>query len=156
MSLTGLHQQCEDRLPVVDSTHTLPPLPVADELTRPFWEAARKGQLVIQRCQESGRWFHPPRPLCTCCVSSDLAFEPVSGRGTVYTFVVMRDRRVRGFQDRVPYVNVWVELEEQPFLTVVANLVDAEPKEARIGMPVEVTFERLTEDVALPQFRPRR
>ncbi len=80
----------------------------------------------------------------------------MSGKGTVYTFVVMRDQRVRGFQDRVPYVNVWVELEEQPFLTVVANLVDAEPKEARIGMPVEVTFERLTEDVALPQFRPRR
>lgn len=133
----------------------LRPLPAIDDLTRPFWDGTREGRLLIQRCQRTGRRFHPPRPLCVCCMERDLHFEPVSGNGTVYTFVVMHDQRVRGFEDRVPYVNVWVELVEQPFLTVVANLVEVEPDAVRIGMPVEVTFERLTDEVTLPQFRPR-
>ena len=135
---------------------SLPPLPLPDELTRPFWEAAHEGRLVIQRCRRTGQFQHPPQPVCLCCTDIDLAFEPVTGNGTVHTFVVMHDRRVHGFEDRVPYVNVWVELDEQPELVVLANLVDTEPDDVAIGMPVEVTFERLTDEITLPQFRPRR
>jgi uncharacterized protein len=134
-------------------TDVLPPLPVPDGLTQPYWDAAREGRLVIQRCQRSGRWQHPPQLLCLCCAETDLAFEPVSGRGTVHMFSVMRDPRVRGFEHRVPYTNVWVELAEQPFLIVVSNLVGPGTEAVDFGTPVEVTFERVTDDITLPQFR---
>ncbi|GAA0710842.1 OB-fold domain-containing protein [Dactylosporangium roseum] len=130
----------------------LPPLPMPDALSRPFWQAAAQGRLVIQRCHRSGRWFHPPQPVCTCCGRDELEFREVSGRGVVESFVVMRDKRITGFEDRVPYVNLWVELDEQPGLVLVANLVGAEAGEVRIGARVRVVFERLTEDICLPQF----
>lgn len=141
---------------MTDQPRTLPPLPVPDEITRPYWEAARRGELAIQRCQVCRRYFHPPEVICTACGAEQLAFEPVSGRGTVYTYCVMYDRRVHGFTDRVPYVSLWVELVEQPLLIVVSNLVEAGPEDVRIGLPVEVTFERLTDEITLPQFRPAR
>jgi uncharacterized OB-fold protein len=85
-----------------------------------------------------------------------LRFEEVSGKGTVYTFSVMNDKRVRGFEDRLPYVAVWVELEEQPLLITLGNLVQTTPEDVRIGLPVEVVFENLTSTITLPQYRPRR
>jgi uncharacterized OB-fold protein len=135
------------------TTEVLPPLPVPDVVSQPFWDAARDGRLVIQRCRRTGRFQHPPQVLCLCCAEPDLHFEPVSGRGTVHSFVVMHDPRVRGFEHRVPYVNLWVELEEQPFLVLVANLVESGPETIDIGTPVEVVFERLTDEITLPQFR---
>jgi uncharacterized protein len=133
--------------------HVLPPLPVPDPVSQPFWDAAREERLVVQRCQRTGRWQHPPQILCPCCAADDLAFEPVSGRGTVHMLSVMHDPRVRGFEQRVPYTNLWVELEEQELLILVANLVGPGPVE--IGTPVEVAFERITDEITLPQFRVR-
>lgn len=130
----------------------LPPLPVPDALSRPFWEAAAQARLVIQQCRRSGRWFHPPQPVCTCCGQHDLEFREVSGRGVVESFVIMRDKRIAGFEDRVPYVNLFVELDEQPGLILVANLVGAEPDAVSIGDRVRVVFERLTDEICLPQF----
>jgi len=132
---------------------SLPPLPAPDEVSSPFWDAAREQRLIIQRCSESGRYFHPPVRVCICCGKSDLKFEQVRGRGVIYSFVVMRDQRVQGFEDRVPYLNVWVELEEQPHLVLVTNLVDADLADVAIGAPVEVTFEKMTDEITLPQFR---
>ena len=97
--------------------------------------------------------FTPPVRVCMCCGKSDLKFEQVRGRGVIYSFVVMRDQRVQGFEDRVPYLNVWVELEEQPHLVLVTNLVDADLADVAIGAPVEVTFEKMTDEITLPQFR---
>jgi uncharacterized OB-fold protein len=134
----------------------LPPLPVPGEDSRGYWEAAREGRLAIQRCAACRRWFHPPGVICTHCGSEKLAFEPVSGRGQVYSYSVMYDKRVRGFEERVPYVSAWVELEEQPLLIVVANVYDLAPEAVRIGLPVEVFFEKITDAVTLPQFRPRK
>ncbi|MEE9285846.1 MAG: Zn-ribbon domain-containing OB-fold protein [Dehalococcoidia bacterium] len=138
---------------MVANTGSLAPIPVPDEVTRPFWDAAREGRLVIQRCLDCRRYYHPPQVICPRCVSSTLEFQPVSGRGTVHSYSIMRDRRVMGFEDRVPYVTVLVELEEQPLLTMVTNLLDAAPEDVRIGLPVEVTFQKLTEEITLPQFR---
>src|SRR5262245_63427792 len=131
----------------------LPPLPEPDETSRPFWEAAREGRLVIQRCAACRRYHHPPAVICPDCGSSNLRFEPVSGRGTIYSYSIMYDRRVLGFEDRVPYVTLVVELAEQPLLMLVTNLVGAGPTDVKIGLPVEVTFEKITDEVTLPQFR---
>ena len=134
----------------------LPPLPVPTPESAGYWQAAREGRLAIQRCAACKRWFHPPEVICTKCGGENLSFENVSGRGSVYSYSTMYDKRVRGFEHRVPYTSVWVELAEQPLLIVVGNLVDAMPEDIRIGLAVEVFFEKLTDSVTLPQFRPAR
>ena len=89
------------------------PRPLIDDLTRPFWDAAKEHRLVIQRCQDCSHFNHPPRPVCDACHSETLTFEQVSGRGTIYSFSVMHQPNVAGFADELPYLNILIELEEQ-------------------------------------------
>ena len=98
------------------------PIPVADESHQPVLGAAKERRLVIQRCAECGYYNHPPRAFCDACLSQRLAFEPVTGNGTVYTFTVMHQRDVAGFEHEAPFINIVVELAEQPMLLMVANL----------------------------------
>ena len=128
------------------------PLPMPDDLTRPFWDAASEHRLEIQRCRSCGYYNHPPRPLCDSCGSEDLAFEPVGGRGAVYSYTVMRQKNVKGFEDDVPYVNVIVELDEQPMLFMITYLPGDEANEVRIGQRVQVMYEE-RDGVTLPQFK---
>jgi hypothetical protein len=129
------------------------PLPAPDELSQPFWDAAKQHKLVIQCCQKCGYFNHPPRPACDACQSQQFHFEPVSGRGTIYSFTVMHQPNIAGFEDQIPYVNILVELEEQPLLLMVANLPGSERDKIRIGGRVEAYFEDVDVDVTLPQFR---
>ncbi len=133
--------------------HSKKPLPAADELSQPFWEAAKQHRLVIQRCQECGYFNHPPRPACDACQSQQLQFESVSGRGTIYSFTVMYQPNIAGFEDQIPYVNILVELEEQPLLFMVANLPGSERDKVRIGRRGGAYFEGGDADITLPQFR---
>ena len=133
--------------------HSKKPLPAADELSQPFWEAAKQHRLVIQRCQECGYFNHPPRPACDACQSQQLQFESVSGRGTIYSFTVMYQPNIAGFEDQIPYVNILVELEEQPLLFMVANLPGSERDKVRIGRRVEAYLEDVNDEITLPQFR---
>jgi uncharacterized OB-fold protein len=110
-------------------------------------------RLVVQRCQACSYYNHPPRPFCDACLSQDLKFEPVSGRGQVYTVTVMHQRDVAGFENEAPFVNIVVELAEQPLLLMVANVIDAERTRVQIGAPVEVWFEERADGVIVPQFR---
>jgi uncharacterized OB-fold protein len=128
------------------------PVPAADDLSRPFWDAARDHRLVLQRCASCGYYNHPPRLACDACLSMQLQFEPVSGRGTIYTFTVMHQRDVAGFESEAPFINLVVELEEQPRLLMVSNLPLAERDRVRIGAPVEVTFEDRG-GMVVPQFK---
>jgi uncharacterized OB-fold protein len=117
--------------------------PAITDLTRPLWDAAREGHLVIQRCAACRRYNHPPRTSCDACLSTDLAFEAVSGRGAVWSFAVMHQKSVAGFEDAVPYLTALVELEEQPLLLLVTNLPGVDPASLRIGDRVHVVFEPL-------------
>ena len=127
-------------------------VPDITDLTRPFWDAAREGRLVIQRCAACRRYNHPPRTACDACLSTDLAFEEVSGRGTVWSFTVMHQKSVAGFEDAVPYLTALVELDEQPLLLLVTNLPETDPASVRIGGRVHVIFEPLGDGLMLPQF----
>jgi uncharacterized OB-fold protein len=129
------------------------PVPAADEISAPFWNAARERRLVIQRCGECGYNNHPPRPFCDACLSQRLAFEPVSGQGAIYTFTVMHQRDVSGFESEAPFINIVIELTEQPMLLMVAILPITERSRVRIGAPVEVYFEDRGGDNIIPQFR---
>ncbi len=130
------------------------PVPVPDELTAPFWEAANRGVLAIQHCTACERYVHPPEAVCPDCEASDLTFREVSGRARVYTHTVVRDNVTQGFAEDEPYVIGIIELVEQERLVLVANVVGVAPEDVRIGMPLRVTFERLTDEIALPQFMP--
>jgi uncharacterized OB-fold protein len=129
------------------------PIPVADDLTSPFWDAAKEHRLVVQRCGSCGYYNHPPRPYCDACIAQEMRFEPVSGRGTVYSFTVMHQRDVAGFEEEAPFINIVVELAEQPRLLMVSNLALSERAKVKIGAAVEVYFEERGEGVVIPQFR---
>jgi uncharacterized OB-fold protein len=129
------------------------PVPAADEISQPFWDAAKEHRLVVQRCRACAYYNHPPRSFCDACLSQQLGFEAVSGRGVVYTFTVMHQRDVAGFEEESPFINIVVELAEQPRLLMVSNMAIAERDKVRIGAPVEVRFEDRGSGVVIPQFR---
>lgn len=122
------------------------------ELGQPYWDGAARGELVIQRCCDCGRWIHFPEPACPSCGSGRLDFAPVSGDGTVETFSVIYRSFVADFAGRTPYVIAWIGLPEQAGLRVFANVTGCEPSEVAIGMPVEVCFEQ-RDGRAVPNFR---
>ena len=130
------------------------PIPRITPELAPFFEAARRGQLVVQKCESCGTLRFPPHPLCSRCLSAEASWTPVSGRGEVYSFNVMHQVYHPAFAAEIPYAVVLIKLEEGA--KMLSNLVGIKPHDIRCGMPVEVVFERLSEEVALPKFRPVR
>ena len=130
------------------------PLPLADEVSAPFWQAARQGRLEIQRCSFCRHWIHAPALACPQCGSEDLVFEPVSGRGTLYSWTVLHHSPGPGFAGMLPLIVGIVELAEQPHLLLCANILEAEPGDLRLGLPLKVCFEWLDAAHAVPQFVP--
>ena len=131
------------------------PRPVATAYSAFFWDGARDGRLLIQRCAECRCYAHPPGPICSRCGSSNLSPEEVSGRGTVHSFTVVRHLFHPAFKEDLPYIVARIELEEQSDLVLIANLRDCPPEQARTDMAVQVVFETVGQDV-LPQFAPSK
>jgi uncharacterized OB-fold protein len=129
------------------------PIPVPNEWTKPFWDAAKRGALELQRCQSCGHFQHPPYATCTRCVSTDLKFEPVCGEGAIYAYTIMYHTGDKRFASAVPYASIIVELDDAPGALMAGNLLGAEYTEAKVGRRVEVVFEKLNDDITLPQFR---
>jgi hypothetical protein len=128
------------------------PLPALEPRTEAFWRACRAGKLEFARCIPCKFLIHPFRPICPRCRGRNLDTQVVSGRGAVHSFTVNRKAWFPG--QPVPYVIALVELAEQPGLRLVTNLVSCEVDAIRIGMPVRVVFENLSDDIALPLFEP--
>jgi len=128
------------------------PLPRIDAWGRPYWDAAHDGRLLIQRCETCGRHVFYPRLECPHCGSHPLAWVEATGRGTIYSFSVVRSYAPSPFADLVPFVIAIVELEEG--VRMMANIIDCDLDRLRCDLPVAVTFETITEEVTLPQFRP--
>jgi len=131
-----------------------PPFPQSEYYSAFFWEHAKRHELAIQRCDRCRRYQHWPMPVCRNCSSFDLSPAVVSGRGTLYTFTVAMQSFHPYFDEKVPFIIAVVELEEQPGLKLVTNLLECTEDDVTIGMPVEVVFEDVTEDLTFPQFRP--
>lgn len=131
-------------------------LPTIDDDNRAFWTGGGGGQLLIDRCTRCALWVSPPAADCPDC-GAVLEAQPVSGRGSVFTYTV--NHQPFNPAVPVPYVIAIVELDEQPGLRLAANIVDCEPDSVRIGLPVEVRFERHDADgdtAYVPVFAPRR
>jgi len=129
-------------------------IPGSTPLTEPYWQGARRGELLLQRCQACGHCWHPPLPRCPTCHASDVDWVAASGRGHVYTYTVVYHATHVAMADRVPYISALIQLDEGP--RVLTNLLSCAEEDAYIGMPVRLVFEPLTDDITLPQFEPAR
>jgi hypothetical protein len=127
-------------------------LPRINEMSRPYWEGAKRHELLLQKCQECGHYRYPPGETCPSCLSDKLEWVKVSGRGSVYTWTVFHQAYHPAYKDDIPYAVVVVELEEGP--RMITNLVNCRIEDIKMGMPVEVVFDDVTEEVSLPKFRP--
>ena len=127
------------------------PLPDTSARMAPFWAAARRGILVIQRCSRCGRYRFPATEICSHCLSAELAWAEACGRGELFSFVVVHHALDPYFAGRTPYLVADVKLTEGPHMTT--TLVDCSPSEARIGDALTVEFEKASDDFYLPVFR---
>ena len=128
---------------------SLKPSPVVTSVERPFWDAANKGQLVLQKCVDCNKIIFYPRLFCPHCHSAALTWKKASGKGTVYTYTVVCSNSHSAFLDDIPFVIAIVKLEEG--VQMLSNIVGCRPEEVTCDMPVEVVFERLNEEFILPQ-----
>ena len=127
------------------------PTPVITPETERFWAATAEGTLLLPRCTSCAEFFWYPRSQCPGCLSPDLEWIPASGAGTVYSYTACT--RGAGEYAGVPvYILAYVELAEGP--TIMTNLVECEPSEVSIGMPVSLVFHDTGAGSALPRFRP--
>jgi len=127
------------------------PLPVLEGLAGEFYAFCKQRELRFQRCSGCGTWRHVPREMCAECGSWEWRWEKASGRGTVFTWTVAARAMHPAFADSAPYAPVVVALDEG--VRLLSQVVDCAPEALQIGMPVEVVFDDVTEEVTLPKFK---
>ncbi len=130
------------------------PVPVVAPWARPFWDAAHEGRLILQHCEDCDRVIHYPRMACPHCSSTNLGWQPASGRGTIYSFTVVQSNAPSAFAGDVPYVVAVIRLEEG--VQMLSNIVECNNDDLVCDQPVQVVFERLDDEFNLPKFRPVR
>jgi uncharacterized OB-fold protein len=131
------------------------PSPITPE-AKPFWEACRAEKLMLPRCEECGHVFFYPRILCPRCHSRRVGWIQASGRGKLHSFEIAHQAFQKAWKIKPPYVLAMIELEEGPRLMSNLINVEASPKTVKCDMPVEVVFTKVSDEITLPLFQPRR
>lgn len=137
-------------------------LPALDDDSTTFWEGCAEGELRVQRCTSCGHRQFPPRQMCPQCQSFELDHVAVSGRGTVWSFAVPHPPLLPAYAEFAPYAVAVIELDEDPALRMVGNLVtgpgepidSVDPSTVEIGQAVEVVFTPMDDEISLPHWRP--
>ena len=132
---------------------------LADPTSGEFWSGCARGELLVQACGACGAWRMPPRPMCPQCCSTAVIWEKTSGRGRIWSFIVAHPPLLPAFAAVAPYNSIVVELDEDPAIRFVGNLVasadgeinEIDPNGIAIGEPVGVVFHRI-DDVTLPRW----
>lgn len=127
------------------------PQPIATADTKPYWQAANEGRLSLPKCQDCGQAHFYPRIFCPHCGSRRLDWFEPTGAGKIYTYTVNHRAANPALKERVPYVVAVIELDEGP--RILSNIVDTPRDKVCCGARVQVTFERISEQAMLPQFR---
>jgi uncharacterized OB-fold protein len=127
------------------SMHRVPANPVINPETETFWAAANEGSLLLGHCSGCGRLHYYPRPVCPLCGAEGATTVPASGRGTIYTYSIMR-------KAEVPYIIAYVELEEG--VKLLTNLVDIDMDDIAIGAEVQLRFIASEDGQSVPYFSP--
>lgn len=125
-----------------------------DACNSPVWEAAGRGEVAVPRCEDCGWKWMQPLPLCPACQSSRVGLSVQSGRGTLYSFTVLRHPASEHAD--IGYAPAVVELDDAPGVRVISNVIDADSAELSIGMALEAAFVPLADGMAFTVFRPIR
>ena len=131
------------------------PLPGMDGLTKEFYDFCKDEALHFQQCTGCGGFRHVPREMCAQCNSFEWEWVKSSGKGTIYSWVVINRALHPAFYDpnpdAVPMAPVVVAMEEG--VRLLSNMVDCTPEQLKMDMPVEVVYEAVTDEITLPRFR---
>lgn len=119
-----------------------------------YWQKAKQHELWLRKCNACGQAYFYPRDISPCCFSKDTTWIRASGKATLYTYAIVHRPPTPAFQKDVPFVTAIVELEEGPRMPTNIVMSDPTPEKLQIGMPLQVTFEGITDTIALPKFRP--
>ena len=128
------------------------PLPSPTVDTKLFWDYCRKHELRLQQCTQCGQTRYPPSIVCPKCHSTEAEWVRLSGKGKVFSFVSFHYVYNNAFRNDIPYAAASIELEEGP--RMMSNIIECNPEDIRIDMPVKVHFEDVTDEFALPKFKP--
>ena len=128
------------------------PLPVITDENRPFWEACRQGKLLLQHCDPCQRYQFYPRLYCMQCRSTTLHWTEVSGRGVIYSYTIIHQNKSPEFVNDTPYNLAIIQLEEGP--RMLSNVVDIDPADLGVDLPVTIVFDPVNDTISLPRFRP--
>ncbi len=130
------------------------PIPLKTQDNQPYWDAADRHELVLQKCETCNSYNHPPGPACSKCGATELSWESQGSdiTGTIYSYVVSYRPFLPGFQDDLPTIIVVVQLDKLNDVKIIGNVLACPPEEIKIGMPVKMTWQDITEDRALPQW----
>ncbi len=130
------------------------PIPSPQGESDYYWQKAKEHELWLRKCEDCGQAYFYPRDISPCCFSKNTSWIQASGNATLYTYGIVQRAPHPGFRDDVPFVTAIVELEEGP--RMATNIVIDEPSEdnLKVGMALQVTFEDITDEIALPKFRP--
>lgn len=128
------------------------PVPVIDPDSAPYWDGAKEGRLMIQRCKKTGQTFLYSRQLVPGVDDSQVEWIEASGKGEIYSFTVARRPAGPAFAGECPYVIASVTLAEGA--RIMSNVVTDDVEAVKIGMAVEVFFDAVTDDLTIPKFKP--
>jgi len=129
------------------------PIPTPGTNTRPFWEGAKQGKLMLPRCQDCNRVHWYPRFLCPVCHSDNLEWVQGSGEGRIHTYAVQH-MAFGPWAKEAPFVTAYIDLNEgDRMLTVLRGVDPTKPQDIRIGAKVRVEFEAASDDVHIPFWR---
>jgi len=127
------------------------PLPTLNDENRPFWDACRAGRLSLQKCAACAHMRYPISAVCPRCLSTEFNWADMSGRGTVFSYIVFHQAYHPGFKGELPYNVALVQLEEGP--RMFSNIVGTPNSEVRVGDAVQAVFDPVTPEVTIPRFR---
>lgn len=130
------------------------PIPLKTLDNTPYWDAADRHELALQKCNTCNAYNHPPGPSCASCGSVDVIWENQGSaiQGTVYSYVVSYRPFLPGFQNGIPLVIAVVELNHLPEVKIIGNILNGNAENVTIGSAVNMVWEDVTEDRAVPQW----
>jgi uncharacterized OB-fold protein len=129
-------------------------IPVADELSKPFWDAVNEKQLILQNCTACNRLQYPPRQACMACGSGDkLEWKEVEGKGHIATSIVIEDGRLNRRMPDQPYNLAMITLDQDTSINFYSNLPGVPPYEAPVGAAVQVIYEEVAPDQLIHEWQ---
>jgi uncharacterized OB-fold protein len=129
-------------------------LPVPQPESDFYWEKCREGELWLRHCKSCDKTYFYPRDICPMCFSRNTDWIQTNGKGTLHTFAIVHRGPTPAFRDKTPYVTAVVELQGGARMPTNLVEVDPDPASIKCGMLLEVTFEKLDDNISLPMFRP--